>query len=515
MIRTRHLLIGLMIVLATLEAFANVQKPGNASQLKVKGDVLLQENRYSEALEYYTAALDKAKVDGDTHIYNACIGNISSIYVIMGDPKRGLYYMQQGYHNSEQAGDSTMMSNFAINLVGVYCMLGDAENARVFFRKQMQLATGDAVHDQYYAVYNQAEIAAVEGRLDQAIFYYQAALRIATEHNMDSKFAIAQVQAIGGIYLRQKQYDKAIEQFNEAVRRAREAGNDNRLGESYYKLARTYEMIGDSVSAAKYMAKYVAISDSLYDSNRFSTANDKLFEFENAQNQKQIDRLTTRNHTQLFIILIMLLVAGIVTWLYLALRRKNRSLQQAQRLLIRKNDELLKSDAQNRNLLQLYAQERESTPHDGESSEEKGKADNEPAQDDNRNDLGLTQEAINQLLRRITDVMEQVDVISDSDFGLAQLTQMVGSNVKYVSWVINEVYGKNFKTFLNEYRIKEACKRLRDHENYGNMTIQAIYQDVGFQSAASFINAFKKSMGMTPSTYQKLAREQQQEQTQE
>jgi len=75
--------------------------------------------------------------------------------------------------------------------------------------------------------------------------------------------------------------------------------------------------------------------------------------------------------------------------------------------------------------------------------------------------------------------------------------------------VINEVYGKNFKTYINEFRIQEACRRLSDIEHYGNMTIQAIYEAVGFQSAASFIAAFKRSMGMTPSTYQRLAREQQ------
>lgn len=36
------------------------------------------------------------------------------------------------------------------------------------------------------------------------------------------------------------------------------------------------------------------------------------------------------------------------------------------------------------------------------------------------------------------------------------------------------------------------------------MTIQAIYEELGYNSAASFIQAFKKVNGMTPSVYQKL-----------
>lgn len=71
--------------------------------------------------------------------------------------------------------------------------------------------------------------------------------------------------------------------------------------------------------------------------------------------------------------------------------------------------------------------------------------------------------------------------------------------------VINETYGKNFKTYLNEFRIREACRRLTDTEHYGNMTIQAIYQELGYKTAASFINAFRKVNGVTPSQYQKLS----------
>ena len=41
----------------------------------------------------------------------------------------------------------------------------------------------------------------------------------------------------------------------------------------------------------------------------------------------------------------------------------------------------------------------------------------------------------------------------------------------------------------------------------GNYTIQAISEDVGYKSSTSFILAFKRIIGMTPSVYQKLAKE--------
>ena len=41
-------------------------------------------------------------------------------------------------------------------------------------------------------------------------------------------------------------------------------------------------------------------------------------------------------------------------------------------------------------------------------------------------------------------------------------------------------------------------------ENYQNQTIQAIYESVGYRNSVSFLRAFKKIYGMTPSEYQKL-----------
>lgn len=110
-----------------------------------------------------------------------------------------------------------------------------------------------------------------------------------------------------------------------------------------------------------------------------------------------------------------------------------------------------------------------------------------------------------QLLNKINDVMEDMSVISNPDFCLQMLADMVQSNTNYVSRVINNSYNKNFKTLLNERRIREVCHKLSDTENYVGYTMQVIYEEVGYKNASSFIRAFKKVYNMTPSEYQKLA----------
>ena len=124
---------------------------------------------------------------------------------------------------------------------------------------------------------------------------------------------------------------------------------------------------------------------------------------------------------------------------------------------------------------------------------------------------GPEREKKQKLLGLINEVLNNVSSISDPDFSLQKLAEAVGSNTKYVSQVINEYYNKNFKTLLNEYRLREATRRLNDQEHYGNMTIQAIYEEVGYKNAVSFIRAFKRMYGITPSEYQKKAAEKRQE----
>ena len=103
--------------------------------------------------------------------------------------------------------------------------------------------------------------------------------------------------------------------------------------------------------------------------------------------------------------------------------------------------------------------------------------------------------------------MENNPEIFTPDFSLERLAMLSQSRYKYVSQVINEHYGQNFNNFLNSYRIKEACKRMGDIEHYGNYTIEAISESVGFKSRSTFVTSFKRITGLTPSQYQQLARD--------
>lgn len=109
------------------------------------------------------------------------------------------------------------------------------------------------------------------------------------------------------------------------------------------------------------------------------------------------------------------------------------------------------------------------------------------------------------LAAAIEKVMTSTQAPLDGDFSLTRLAQSVGSNTRYVSHVINEVFGSNFQTLVNTVRIREACRRIDDHAAYGNYSTEAIGETVGFNSRSAFATAFKKITGLTPSEYRKIS----------
>lgn len=121
---------------------------------------------------------------------------------------------------------------------------------------------------------------------------------------------------------------------------------------------------------------------------------------------------------------------------------------------------------------------------------------------------GLDEGVKRELQQRIGKIMDDIEVISLPNFSLQQLAEKTESNSRYVSQVINECYGCNFKALLNDRRVKEACRRMSDKEHYGNLTIDAIATSVGFRSRSNFLNVFKKIIGLSPSEFQRYSKEQ-------
>lgn len=195
------------------------------------------------------------------------------------------------------------------------------------------------------------------------------------------------------------------------------------------------------------------------------------------------------------IILLLIFVAmGILIW-------KNSQLSKANQQLYARNMDVLTAADEEKRLRARYESElaaiKEMIQNGVAGDTVKQKYQNSTMAEDDKT----------MLKNRIMNLFENTDEIFAEDFNMNKLAALVGSNYKNVSQVINELIGKNFNTLLNEYRIQEACRRFNDIANFGNYTIEAVGNSVGYGSRSTFVTQFKLITGLTPSEFQNMARQ--------
>lgn len=103
-----------------------------------------------------------------------------------------------------------------------------------------------------------------------------------------------------------------------------------------------------------------------------------------------------------------------------------------------------------------------------------------------------------QLHQRIVDER----LYLNPQFTLEELSRLEQINVKYLSQAINTIYGKNFSSYINHFRL-EAFIQQAQQEEQQHLSLLSIAMDCGFSSKSTFNRAFKEYKGCAPSEWLK------------
>ena len=90
----------------------------------------------------------------------------------------------------------------------------------------------------------------------------------------------------------------------------------------------------------------------------------------------------------------------------------------------------------------------------------------------------------------------------NAELTLSELAKLMNIPTSQLSQAINIGFNKNFKDFINEYRVEAVKKMLLDGSSE-NFTLLSIAYDCGFNSKATFNRTFKKFTSITPTEYLK------------
>lgn len=246
------------------------------------------------------------------------------------------------------------------------------------------------------------------------------------------------------------------------------------LMEAYRLKEECMRKAGDSVAAQEYRIRYLELKDNVLTLRQMQAIGEHTFLKRLQQASEDIKEAEIKRSRMSTIAMISLAAALFIAVFLVLLFRKNRQLRERNLTLYGHMESLLKNTPE-----ETDRKYRNSTLDDVQKKE---------------------------LFSKIEEFMNTSDEILSPSFSIARLSEIVGSQYKSVSQVINETCGCNFNTYVNRFRIREACRRMQDSSRYGNLTIEGIAHSVGFKARSSFFIAFKENTGMTPSEYMKIAR---------
>lgn len=105
---------------------------------------------------------------------------------------------------------------------------------------------------------------------------------------------------------------------------------------------------------------------------------------------------------------------------------------------------------------------------------------------------------MNNLFRRVVMYMEEKRPYLDQTFDMASLADLMFTNKLYLSKTINVLSGRNFRQFVNYYRVQRAIELFKQDPR---LKICEVSEMSGFHTAVSFNMSFKVNTGKTPTEW--------------
>lgn len=99
-----------------------------------------------------------------------------------------------------------------------------------------------------------------------------------------------------------------------------------------------------------------------------------------------------------------------------------------------------------------------------------------------------------QLMEKISSLFRNERIYLNTKLTIQDVAQRVGTNRTYVSSIINQHYGVNFCTFVNNFRIEELERQLKHHPE---LTNQLLAESCGFGSVDSLKRAVNTKTGLS------------------
>lgn len=474
-------------------------------------------NNFPESLELYLKGLRIIEnCSNKERIAEFYIG-LADIYWLNQDLEMAEKCYKTGYGLAIDQKDTASIVNISNMLTGINCYLEDHSEAMEYM-KTANATNKDTINQQYLNLLHKGIMYANDKQYEKAAELFRISGKLAHDNNMHPKFECSSYEELYKIYIKTNDRDSTKKYLFKCYDILQQTPMVNMLPLCLKSISDFYKLEDDYETAYKYIYEYHEVMDSVFkfrDINKLRNihtmyetekVNDRITSLQK-QSAKKEETIKKQNITIAGMLIGILCIISIAIYIY----KQKQELAYLYRKLFAMNSDISSSEQYNRELRMKYEKELIEKSSRIEELEERLKRNNGTETEENKE---ISRKALKKmdsdrqlsLKSAIDEIMENTTEFCSTDFSLDKLAELVHSNNTYVSQIINESYNRTFYNLVNEYRIREAKKRLGDTDTYGHLTIKAISESVGYKSQTTFIKLFRETTGMTPSMYQKISR---------
>ncbi len=441
------------------------------------GDVLMRKCHYPGALDYYVTGLMLCETDPvmQRQYAGEFYKNIGNVYSSINDYEQGIYYYKLALDQSQPMQEGLRIRTL-FNLAGFSTYIGNAPEARHYLELARASGYKPNAVTRFLDLFLEGLVLGSENRDNEAITKLRAAEQFAKTHDISARYLCSAQQHLYEGYGRKGRTDSMFYYLKACEESAESNGILSMFPNLLADMADYYYRHGNPELGKDYRFRYLELRDSLGNEREFDAVKQVQFQYEARKVANKIEslhkekeaseKLIKKQRRLLLGVVTGLLVVGAVLWVFFwqnrNLKRSYQSLYEINRDLARKEEERKYSSS------------------------------------------NLKEEQRSELAEKIERLMETDKVYCEPDFSLDMLAERVESNTKYVSQTINAAFGKNFSSYVNDYRVRLAMERLADEE-FSNYTVAAVGESVGFKSQSSFTSVFRKATGLSPSIFRKMS----------
>ncbi|MDE5878122.1 MAG: AraC family transcriptional regulator [Muribaculaceae bacterium] len=491
--------------LVRLKELYTPELPDSADRICVKGlheagVIYFQHvNDYKNAFDCLTTSMEIAEQNGLYDQLAAIYIDLAMVYYVFRDVDTAISLTIQGFDTAKKNGDTDLMLRAVNNIIIGGFDIGDFSALDSILEQYRSNIISDAVLKQFTDCMIEAAKLYEQRRYNDAVRILDQCISIIEHIPEYERQKVAAISVKTLILQNQEKYREAISVINNLRDKSiRQEHADMEI--SYLQfLTRLYYQAGNSDSSTYYALKYINLAESLFGSRAFGNIKDVESNRRIVRADKQIRLLQLENSFNKRLLLFFGLTVLVVSTLLVLIMRQKRTLRSRNEELFRKNEEFMREIETERERRTAMINMETTSPSDSLTPVADIKTEEVDGNEEQPD------ESMIRLAERITNVMETNEEVLQESFSVDRLAELVESSQKKVSRTLNVVLGKNFPTYLGEVRVREACRRLTDFETYGQYTLESIANSCGFRSRTNFVSVFKKSTGLTPSEYRKIA----------